>query len=274
MTCVLLTLALLLTVAPVQGQDPARGGPGRLFVRLLERVPTERALAAGIRACLRERRLLEHTPRVTLTPRDTVIVLHGTDVSGLSPARLIMAAQGVSSPGPRATVLGHVSLAVPPSRVRRVIRRVLPGTRRVLALGRSASWASIAEDVTVTAECLPLHRAAVIRGVYDALFIHDDHDALSSVEALIQLCAENRVPTVTTAPWLARSSSAIGVIPDLDVAALRIVGLLARPRLASTQVPSLTTIHLEAWRKAGLPSSAGRLAWAHRVHGADAGALR
>jgi hypothetical protein len=264
----------LLTVAPVQGQDPARGGPGRLFVRLLERVPTERALAAGIRARLGDRRLLEYTPRVTLTPRDTVIVLHGADVSGLRPAGLIMAAQGASLPSSRTEVLGHVSLAVPPSCVRRVIRRVLPETRRVLVLGRSGSWGSIAEDVTVTAEFLPRHRAAVVRGVYDALFIHDDHDALSPVEALIQLGAENGVPAITTAPWLARSSSAIGVIPDLDVAALRIVGLLARPRLASTQVPSLTTIHLDAWRKAGLPSSSGRVAWAHRVHGAGAGALR
>ena len=271
-TRALLPLVLVLTGAPVRCQDPARVEPGRLFVRFLEGVPTERALAAGIRTGLGDRLLLNYAPGAVLTARDVVVVLDGADVSDLSPAGLILA--GRSSLGSQANVIGRVTLTVSPSSVRRVIKRVLPGTRRVLALARGDVWNSVAEDVTITTELLPRHREEVARGAYEALFIDDDRRHVAPSETLIRLGAEHGVPAVTTAPWLARSSSAVGVIPDLDVAASRIVGLIEHRRRGPVLVPSITTIHLGAWRDAGLPSSVARLAWAHRVHGAGVGALR
>lgn len=261
MTRVLLTLALVLTVS-VRGQDPARGGPGRLFVRLLDTVPTERALASGIRARLGGRQLLEYTTSARLTDRDTVIVLHGQDASDLAPARLVIAAQGSPSSGPRSAVLGRVSLAVAPGQVRRVMTRMLTRSDRILSLGARRPGLR------------PADREALRRGDYDALFVPDLHDRELTAESAIRFATENGVPSVTTAPWLARSSSAVGVIPDLDAAVIAIVGLLQRPRTGTIRVPSITTVHVAAWRDVGLSPRPVRLAWAHRIYGTAAGEPR
>ena len=241
-------MLISLSATVVAGQDPLRIAPGRWFVSLDREVPTQRALMALLKERAAGRVLQELRQGVPLTSRDAVVLMSGA-AADTGPARRV--------------VLGEdVSLFVTPARLRQTLERLHPGVARLAVLGSSGDWAGAAAEVVAVADAHGLLEARC-----DAVLIPDDPAVLRHAESVLRAAEQAGVPAVTTAPWLARASCAMGVVPDLDAAALQLDGRLDGSVAAVPAVPTETTVHLDGWRRTGLALRPDRMAWAHRVYG-------
>lgn len=254
----LVTAGLLTTLL---GAQPPRGGPGRWYVTHLDAAPTARTLVGLVRQRLGGRELAILDGSRVPGVRDVVLRV-GRPEGGVASGRARVVS--VDGRAPADLVLGP-----DPARVRRVLERLPTTTARVAVLGPATPWVSVGASVVAFDPGSVSNPAAfdALRGKVDVLLIPDDAALLGVAEDAAREAAGVGILTVTTAPWLARSVCALGIVPDLDAAAICVVQRLRRPDVARVRVPSLTTIHLAAWRRTGRPLTGSILAHAHRVHG-------
>ena len=274
-----LFLILALAALDVTAQPP-RPGPGRWLVSYPTVAPTARSLVGLLRGRIAPRTLDEFAGDRVPGVRDLVVRVGPP----LAPGRI--GAARLVTVGARSD--DDVVVVPSAARVRRTLTRLPFGVRRIAVLGDVGTWGAVADQVTR----LPIDQllskpdragdvmTRLAREV-DAFLIPDERALLQVAELAAHAAADAGLPTITTAPWLARTACAVGIVPDLEAAAITVAqrirrsaaaGLPEGPRdFVGLAVPALTTIHVGVWHRTGLTVDHTTAARAHRIYGAAEG---